>query len=104
MVLGDDVDDLLRQTGFPRQLDPVLDVRRNDQGGHRRRQPVVRVPAALILHVILGMVDLADVVVDRRDAAEDRVGADRARALLGERTDDQRMVVRTGRFDRELLE
>ena len=48
--------------------------------------------------------ELADVVVVRRDARDQRVGPDRLRGALGEVADHQRVVVRAGRLDQQPAE
>ena len=86
-MLWNDVDDLLRQAGLPGHLDTVLDVGGDDQGGHRRRQAVMRIESALVLDEVLSMIDLADVVIEGAHAAQQAVGADRVGGLLGQRSD-----------------
>ena len=55
----------------------------------------------LVLDEVVGLVDLADVVVVRRHAAEQRVRPDRLGRRFGERRDLQAVVVSARRFDRE---
>ena len=52
----------------------------------------------------VGRGELADVVVERADAREQRVGADRAAGVLGEVADGVRVLVRARRAQRELAE
>ena len=59
------------------------------------------VAAGLVLDERERVRELADVVVVRRDAGEQRIGADRLGRALREVADHQRVVVRAGRLDEE---
>ena len=104
-VMGDDrVADRLRQLVRSSQLEPGLDVVGHDQRRHPRRQVVVRIGAALVLDEVLGLRELADVVVVAAHARQQWVGADRLGRRLGEVRHGQRVLERARRLDRETLE
>ena len=100
-MLLDDVDDLLVESMFEREIHAFLDVRDNDERAHRRREIVVRI--ALEVHVlgeIIRLHQLADIVEIGADATKSRVRANRFRGGLGEVRDDKTVMIGAGRFDR----
>jgi hypothetical protein len=98
-------DDLGREPVRRRELDPVDDVVHDDERRHLRLEPVVRVrDALLVLDEEVRLADLADVVVERRDAAEQRVRTDRTARALDERGDHDRVVVGAERLLLELAQ
>jgi hypothetical protein len=56
---------------------------------------------ALVLDEVIGLEHLADVMVIGRDAAEQRVHPDRLGGRLGQRPDDDAVVVGSGGFHRQ---
>ena len=95
MVLADDVQHLLRQARFPPLLQAELHVALDHGDTEARLDVVVLVLRALVLHEVLGVVDLADVVVDPADPGEHRIGPDGFGRLVGELTDVPAVVVRS---------
>ena len=73
----------------------------HDLRGERRLHSVVRVLPALVLDEVLGPLDLADVVVERRGVGEHGVGADRRAAALGQVGDHQRVLEGARRLEGE---
>ena len=101
VMLLDDVDDLLIEPVFEREVNAFLHVRDDDERAHRRREIVVRI--ALEVHVlgeIFRLHQFADIVEIGADAAERGVRADRFGGGFGEVRDDQTVMIGAGRFDR----
>ena len=71
----------------------------DEAGADAGLELVVRVAGAeLVLDVVLGLGDLADVVEVAADAHEQRVGADEVGGALGEVADDDAVVEGAGRL------
>ena len=102
VVLFDDLPDLGRAgVQLAGQLDAFLDVVDDDQRAHAGRQVLVDVELlVLVLDEVLGHLDLADVVVEGPGLDQQGVDADLLGRLLGQRGDDQRVVVGAGRLER----
>ena len=58
-------------------------------------------PAHLIFHEIVGLMNFADVVIIAGDAAEEGIGLDGVGGRFGEGRDAVAVVVRSGRFQRQ---
>ena len=102
VVLRDERDQRLRQPRLVGQVDAVDHVLLEDPGADLRVELVVDVVAAgLVLDERERVRELADVVVVRRHAGHQRIGADRLGGALGEVADHQRVVVRARRLDQE---
>ena len=84
-MLGDERRDRFGEAGFAREHQPIRHVRLDDLGRLKGLEAIVRiVPARLVLHEVLGVVDLADVVVVAADAAEEAIGPDAVARRLDE--------------------
>ena len=102
MVLRDERDERLGQPRAVGQVDPVGDVLLEDLGRDLGLELVVDVLAAgLVLDERQRVRELADVVVVRGDAGQQRVGSDRLGRPLGEVADHERVVVGPRRLDEE---
>ncbi len=103
-MLGDEVDDRLRQAILLSQRDAVLDVADDDQRAEGRLEIVVAILAGLVFDEVLRLEHLADVMEIAADADQKRVGADRLGRRLGERGDGDAVRVGSRRPLDELLQ
>ena len=77
----------------------IGDVGDDHLGRFEGREELVDIDGALLVfRVELGVVHLADVVVEGRGAAKEAVGADRLGAGFGEIAEDEAMLVGAGHF------
>ena len=105
VVLRDEADDRHRQAVLVTEIDPILDVGGDDPRARLRVEVVVDVAGArLVLHECQWILHLADVVVVRRHAHEQRVGPDRLRRALGQVPHHHRVVVRPRRLQEKAAE
>lgn len=94
VVLADDVLDFVAQMVLRGEFRAFFDMRKQDEGAHGRSQLVVPVGAVeLVFDVIVGIGQLADVVVQGRDLAQQAVRAHGLGSGLHHVGDDQRVVV-----------
>src|SRR5688572_10833690 len=102
VVFADEWDDASRKLVLLGQLESFHDMVADDRRAGRRLELVVRVTALrLVLDEVLGLLQLADVVIERTDPREQPVRADRIGGALGEVRDGDRVRVRARRFERE---
>ena len=104
-MLGDQVDDRLRQPVLPGQIGAVLDVGDDHQRAHGRHERLVAVVVgALILDEIARLEHLADVVEIGPHADQQSAGVDAFGGGLGDRADGDRVVVGARRPADQLLQ
>ena len=102
VVLRNEGDDRLGQACLIGDVDAVGNVGLEELGRLLRGQLIVQVlTAGLVLDEPDRVGQLADVVVIRRHARQQRIGPDGLRRPFGEISDHQRVVVGTGRLDQQ---
>ena len=69
----------------------------DDLGALHRPQVIVRIRSGLVFDKVIRRGHLANVVVERADAGEQRIGADRARRIFRQLADGVGMLVRARR-------
>src|SRR6266550_3323635 len=82
MMLGNEIGYLLRQIDFFRQLNSIRDVAGDNSGTLRGAHVIVRVLALLVLNKVLRGRDLADIVIERSNARQQRICSNRATGVF----------------------
>ena len=106
VMLADELMDDPGEAVLAGKFDAVFDVADDDEQAHGGGEFVMAVGAAgLVLDEILGLGELADVVVIGPDAAEEAVAsADGVAGGLSEGADDERVIEGAGSFGGEAFE
>ena len=106
MVLLDHIDDAGVELIFHGQIDAIFDVSDDYQRTHRRGERIVRIFSAIMLvfDEITRLLEFADVVEIRTNAAHWSIGTDFFGSGLCQRGDHQAVVEGTGRFELHLAQ
>ena len=101
-MLRDEANDRHRQPMLVPQVDPILDVRRDDPRARLRVEVVVNIPRArLVLDEGEWILHFADVVVVRRHPHKERVSPDRLCRALAKVAHHDRVVVGARRLEQQ---
>ena len=99
MVLRNEVPDLGKQLDLVGDGESVLHVTAQDETGHARSQVVVLVAGVdLVLDVVFGCLELADVVVVGTHSNQEIVGSDGFGSRFGQGADGDAVVIRSRGF------
>jgi len=93
VMLGDDIQHLLRQPSLPALLKAELHMAFDDCGGQAGLDVIVLVFSTLVFNEILGMVGFADIVIHTTDPGKHGVGTNSLCSLVSEFGNIPRMVV-----------
>ena len=104
MVLGDEILDYGGQFGFVGAAQAVGDMAYDDAGALLGGEGVVGVDAILVFGEEGGIVDLADIVVERSGAHQLHIGADAVGGLGGEVAHCHGVLEGAGTFAREFAQ